>query len=162
MFNADKHGKSLEELEKFECNDSCLILFNKLENENDIKKIVNSGADFSPVFKECNARGVMEFIDPLTDEQLKKFIEEIELLWVMHADPLELECLESIDVDFLVVQTVEKNKTSEVADLVLPTSCWLEKNGTFTNSFGYTQKFSKIIEKPETVLDDEEIMKKFI
>lgn len=50
------------------------------------------------------------------------------------------------DVDFLVVQDIFLNETGEYADVVLPASSFVEKDGTFTNTERKIQRVRKVID----------------
>ena len=65
------------------------------------------------------------------------------------------KCFEALD--FLVVQDLFLNDTAKLADVVLPTKCFAEKEGTFTNTERKIQRVHKVVEAPATVRDDWEI-----
>ena len=65
------------------------------------------------------------------------------------------KCFEALD--FLVVQDLFLNDTAKLADVVLPTKCFAEKEGTFTNTERKVQRVRKVVEAPETVRDDWDI-----
>ena len=48
-------------------------------------------------------------------------------------------------VDFLVVQDIFLSETAEYADVVLPSACFAEKDGTFTNTERRVQRVRKAI-----------------
>jgi formate dehydrogenase alpha subunit len=51
-------------------------------------------------------------------------------------------------VDFLVVQDIFLTETAEYADVVLPSACFAEKEGTFTNTERRVQLVRKAVEAP--------------
>ncbi|RMG18018.1 MAG: twin-arginine translocation signal domain-containing protein [Planctomycetota bacterium] len=55
---------------------------------------------------------------------------------------------------FLIVNEVYPTKTTELADLVLPASLWVEKNGVYGNSERRTQQWFKMVEPPGQARDD--------
>ena len=55
---------------------------------------------------------------------------------------------------FLIVSDVYPTATTEGADLVLPASMWVEKNGVFGNSERRTQQWFKQVEPPGDARDD--------
>ena len=55
---------------------------------------------------------------------------------------------------FLIVSEVYPSATTEIADLVLPASMWVEKNGVFGNSERRTQQWFKMVEPPGDARDD--------
>ncbi len=61
---------------------------------------------------------------------------------------------EGLDDKFLVVSEIYPTATTELADLVLPASLWVEKNGIFGNSERRTQQWFKMVEPPGDARDD--------
>jgi nitrate reductase NapA len=55
---------------------------------------------------------------------------------------------------FLVVSDVYPTATTRIADLVLPSAMWVEKNGMFGNSERRTQQWFKQVEPPGQARDD--------
>ena len=62
------------------------------------------------------------------------------------------------DVDFLVVQDIFLSETAEYADVVLPSVCFAEKQGTFTNTERRVQLVRKAVDPPGTAGNDWEIL----
>jgi predicted molibdopterin-dependent oxidoreductase YjgC len=62
------------------------------------------------------------------------------------------------DVEFLVVQDIFLSETAEYADVVLPTACFAEKNGTFTNTERRVQRVRKAVSAPGQARDDWKII----
>ncbi|MBL7152340.1 MAG: formate dehydrogenase subunit alpha [Phycisphaerae bacterium] len=61
-------------------------------------------------------------------------------------------------VDFLVVQDIFLSETAEYADVVLPTVCFAEKNGTFTNTERRVQRVRKAVAPPGRARGDWQIL----
>jgi nitrate reductase (cytochrome) len=55
---------------------------------------------------------------------------------------------------FLIVSEIYPTATTEIADLVLPASMWVEKNGVFGNSERRTQQWFKMVDPPGDARDD--------
>ncbi len=55
---------------------------------------------------------------------------------------------------FLVVSEVYPTPTTEVADVVLPSAMWIEREGMFGNSERRTQHFGKMLEPPGEAMSD--------
>jgi predicted molibdopterin-dependent oxidoreductase YjgC len=55
-------------------------------------------------------------------------------------------------LDFLVVQDIFLTETAELADVVLPATCFAEKDGTFTNTSRRVQRVSSLQENPGKIL----------
>ncbi|MGC8716705.1 MAG: molybdopterin-dependent oxidoreductase [bacterium] len=58
----------------------------------------------------------------------------------------------------IIVQTSYYSKELEKADIVLPSAIWLEEDGTFINLEGKEQKRAKVLNPPESVKANEEII----
>jgi predicted molibdopterin-dependent oxidoreductase YjgC len=61
-------------------------------------------------------------------------------------------------VDFLVSQDIFLSETAEYADVVLPTVCFAEKDGTFTNTERRVQRVRKAVAPPGKARVDWEII----
>ncbi|MCP4021624.1 MAG: molybdopterin-dependent oxidoreductase, partial [Desulfobacteraceae bacterium] len=61
-------------------------------------------------------------------------------------------------LDLLIVQDIFLTETALMADVVLPSFCFAEKNGTFTNSERRVQRVRKAVEPPDGPLEDWEIL----
>jgi formate dehydrogenase alpha subunit len=61
-------------------------------------------------------------------------------------------------LDFLVVQDIFLTETARLADVVLPSKCFAEKEGTFSNTERRVQRVRKAIEAPGEAMDDWKIM----
>lgn len=55
---------------------------------------------------------------------------------------------------FLIVSDVYPTATTELADLILPSAMWVEKNGVFGNSERRTQQWFKMVSPPGEARDD--------
>ncbi len=55
---------------------------------------------------------------------------------------------------FLIVSDVYPTATTELADLVLPSAMWVEKNGMYGNSERRTQQWFKMVQPPGEARDD--------
>lgn len=57
-------------------------------------------------------------------------------------------------LDLLIVQDIFMTETAELADVVLPSSCFAEKDGTFTNTERKVQRVRKAVNPPGDAKDD--------
>ncbi len=71
---------------------------------------------------------------------------------VNHAE----KCLDNLD--FMVVQDIFLTETAQLADVVLPTACYAEKDGTFANSERRVQRIRKAVDPPGEAWDDWKIL----
>jgi len=55
---------------------------------------------------------------------------------------------------FMIVSEVYPTATTEIADLVLPSAMWVEKNGMFGNSERRTQQWFRMVKPPGDARDD--------
>ena len=58
------------------------------------------------------------------------------------------------NLEFLVVQDIFMTETAQIADVVLPSACFAEKDGTFTNTERRVQRVRKAVEPPGFARDD--------
>jgi len=76
----------------------------------------------------------------------------------MISDPDLSHAEESLKaVDFLVVQDIFLTETARLADVVLPSASFAEKDGTFTNTERRVQRIRKAVSAPGDALPDWEI-----
>ena len=89
----------------------------------------------------------------------------IHALYIMGEDPIStfpfsskiMRSLKSLEL--LVVQDIAMTETAKLAHVVLPASSWAEKDGTFTNAEGVTQKLLRVVDAPGQALPDWQILR---
>lgn len=62
------------------------------------------------------------------------------------------------NLDFLVVQDIFLTETARLADVVLPSACFAEKDGTFANTERRVQRVCKAVDPPGQAWDDWKII----
>jgi NADH-quinone oxidoreductase chain G len=62
-------------------------------------------------------------------------------------------------LDLLIVQDIALTETAKLAHIVLPAAGWAEKEGTFMNAEGVTQKLQRIVETQGQSLPDWQILR---
>lgn len=86
---------------------------------------------------------------------------EIKVMWVQTTNPFQT--LPNADryrkgarkgERFIIVSDVYPGRTTELADLILPSAMWVEKEGMFGNSERRTQHWFKMVEPPGQAKDD--------
>jgi len=98
------------------------------------------------------------------NQMIKATGDQIRALYVMGEDIVLSEpnvtALEAglNQIDFLVVQDIFFNETTRFADVVLPATCFAEKDGVFTNSERRVQLVRKAVEPPGEARADWEII----
>ncbi|MFH2204941.1 MAG: molybdopterin-dependent oxidoreductase [Elusimicrobiota bacterium] len=80
-------------------------------------------------------------------------------MWVQVTNPAQTipnlnENMRAARDRFLVVSDIYPTVTTELADVVLPSAGWVEKNGVFGNTERRTQQWFKMIEPPGDARDD--------
>lgn len=89
---------------------------------------------------------------------------EIKGMYVMGENPVlsdpDLSHVEAAlkKLDFLVVQDIFLTETAKLAHVVLPSACFAEKEGTFTNSERMVQRVRKAVSAPGEAKADGEII----
>lgn len=63
------------------------------------------------------------------------------------------------ELELLVVSDIFPSETAQLADVVLPTAQWAEEDGTMTNLEGRVIRRRKVLEPPEGVRSDLEVIK---
>jgi len=85
---------------------------------------------------------------------------EIKALYIIGENPLvsdpDLNHAEASlkHLDFLVVQDIFLTETARVADVVLPSCCFAEKEGTFSNTERRVQRVRKAVQQPGAARQD--------
>jgi nitrate reductase NapA len=87
---------------------------------------------------------------------------DIHTIWVQVTNPGQtlpnlhklFRAKEDLSDKFLVVSDVYPTATTELADLVLPSALWVEKNGMFGNSERRTQQWFRMVKPPGEARDD--------
>ena len=154
-------------------NEEC-YLFNKLIKnvfniKNDIECIVPSWeADDLLIKKEkaANPQGAREFGVKTNDtSSVKKIIKgNLKALYIIGNDIIDnsnakQDVLQTLSkLDFLVVQDTHNSDLSSIANVVLPSATFAEKEGTFTNINGFVQKTNRAVPCPAKAKPDLEIL----
>jgi formate dehydrogenase alpha subunit len=85
---------------------------------------------------------------------------KLKALYVIGENPLVSDpdlnhCEKSLgNLDFFVVQDIFMTETAQLADVVLPASCFAEKDGTFSNTDRRVHLVNKAVEPPGQAWDD--------
>lgn len=87
---------------------------------------------------------------------------DIDTLWVQVTNPGQslpnvhklFEAKAKLPNKFLIVSDVYPTATTALADLILPSALWVEKNGIFGNSERRTQQWFKMVNPPGDARDD--------
>ncbi len=87
---------------------------------------------------------------------------EIDVLWVQVTNPGQslpnlgklFDKKKGQDDKFLIVSDVYPTATTQLADLILPSALWVEKNGMYGNSERRTQQWFRMVNPPGEARDD--------
>ncbi len=75
------------------------------------------------------------------------------------SDPNSTHTIKALEsLQFLVVQDIFMTETAALADVVLPSACFAEKDGTFANTERKVQRVRKAVEPPGEAKDDMSIV----
>ena len=86
----------------------------------------------------------------------------IDTIWVQVTNPGQslpnlhklFNAKRGLEGKFLIVSDVYPTATTQMADLILPSAMWVEKNGIYGNSERRTQQWFKMVEPPGQARDD--------
>ncbi len=139
-----------------------------LQNVNPIFQLVkhldqNSTLKILNCFSKGNTLGALQNLDIV--KGLNEFITEFDsskknIVFTVGSNPVNnsiysLKIKETlIDADFVVSLDLFKNETTELSDIILPTTTFGEKEGTFTNLEMRTLMQNKILPTPGSALNE--------
>ncbi len=89
---------------------------------------------------------------------------DLKALYIMGENPMmsdpDLSHVEAAlkNLDLLVVQDIFLNETGQLADVVLPSACFAEKDGTFSNTERRVQRIRKAVDAPGEAKADWQII----
>ncbi len=126
---------------------------------------VDDNAAIKKMEKGWNVKGLskkpgMALTDMMPAAETKK----IKSLYIIGENPLVSDpdthhVKKSLNsLDFLVVQDIFLTETAQMADVVLPSTCFAEKDGTFSNTERKIQRVRKAVNAPGDALGDWEII----
>ena len=124
--------------------------------------------DLAPRERMAEAWGVKDLPDQVglvvTEMMNKAHAGELKSLYIIGENPMVSDpdlnhARKSIEkLDLLVVQDIFMTETARMADVILPSACFAEKEGTFTNTERKVQRVREAVEKPGESRDDWEIL----
>ena len=139
-----------------------------LQNVNPIFQLVkhldqNSNLKILNCFSKGNTLGALQNLDIV--KGLNEFITEFEsskknIIFTVGSNPVNNSIYSHkiketlIDADFVVSLDLFKNETTELSDIILPTTTFGEKEGTFTNLEMRTLMQNKILPTPGSALNE--------
>jgi len=126
---------------------------------------VTDDAAVSRMEEAWGVTGLSNQIGLKATEMVQKAHEgELKALYVIGENPMvsdpDLNHAEKSlnNLDFLVVQDIFLTETARLASVVLPATCFAEKDGTFTNSERRVQRIRKAVKPPGIAQSDDRIL----
>ena len=139
-----------------------------IQNTNSISNLINyldknSNLKILNCFSKGNTFGAIQNIDLV--KGLNEFINEFDssknnIVFTIGSNPVNSSIYSNqikdklINANFVVSLDLFKNETTELANIILPTTSFGEKEGTFTNLEMRTLKQNKILPTPGSVLNE--------
>ena len=139
-----------------------------IQNTNSISNLINyldknSNLKILNCFSKGNTFGALQNIDLV--KGLNEFINEFDssknnIVFTIGSNPVNSSIYSNqikdklINANFVVSLDLFKNETTELANIILPTTSFGEKEGTFTNLEMRTLKQNKILPTPGSVLNE--------
>lgn len=129
--------------------------YQKVEEKENLEKF-KKGWDVD-YLSQKNGLTVVEMLDAADEDKLNA-------LYIMGENPIISDPNQNHvkkvyeKLDFLVVQDIFLTETAKYADVVLPASCFAEKDGTFTNSDRRIQMVNKAVDAPGEAMADWKIL----
>jgi len=125
---------------------------------------VNDIAAHEKFAKAWNADPLSGKVGMTVTEMIPAAGKSIKALYIMGENPILSDadghhvekCLSALD--FMVVQDIFLTETAKLADVVLPSTCFAEKEGTFTNTERKVLRVRKAIDPPGEAWEDSRII----
>ncbi|AMD16858.1 hypothetical protein TL18_01670 [Methanobrevibacter sp. YE315] len=129
-----------------EIDDSSVVVFNYVDEKDDLDKLESLNCKILPVFSKPNTKGALNIIDSKSNDELIEMFDNTKLLVVFNDDVVD-----EFDYDFTKISKIIslaccENDTTKISDIVIPIKSWLEQDGSFVNAMGETQSFSSVVE----------------
>jgi formate dehydrogenase alpha subunit len=125
--------------------------YQPVADENNIKKFAASWGELK--FSAKPGLTVTEMFGAAESGRIKAIYVMGENPVLSDPDQQHIEhCIHSLD--FFVVQDIFLTETARFADVVLPSTCFAEKEGTFTNTERLVQRVRKAVEPPGEARED--------
>jgi formate dehydrogenase alpha subunit len=152
---------------------------NPLRGQNNVQGATDMGClpDFYPGYQKVNITGIRQKFQSIwgtslsdkpgltATEMIKAAVDgNLKAMYIMGENPVMSDpdmnhTITSLkNLNFLVVQDIFMTETAELADVVLPSACFAEKDGTFTNTARRVQRVRKAVEPPGEAKEDSSII----
>ena len=152
---AGEEFDALEKLRgKLQAEPELVILFNDSVKGEAVRRLVDFGSSLGIPVQYCalldysNSRGAVD-MRILPDagglSVAEMLAADLDVLWVVGANPLKGGVTLPVRERFIVVQEMFLTETAQAADVVLPAGSAYEKTGTVTNVCGQVQRLKRAI-----------------
>ena len=142
--------------------ETSLIIFNKINSQEDLERINNivekSNCKVLPVYSKSNTKGIFNFIDSKSKEEMVELLDNTKILLVFNEDIVDEIEFDYSRISKIISFACFENNTTKISDIIIPIKSWLEKEGSFINAMGETQKFTSVVESD--ILSEIEIIEK--
>lgn len=137
-----------EFLDKFkgEIDDSSVVVFNYVDETDDLDKLGSLACKILPVFSKANTKGALNIIDSKSSEEMVELFDETKLLLVFNDDVVDEFDYEFSKISKIISFACCENDTTKIADIIVPVKSWLEHDGSFVNAMGEEQNFNFAVE----------------
>lgn len=127
-------------------------------------QVVTDDAVREKFSKAWNVSSLPDKVGLTVTEMIPAAGKTIKAMYIMGENPLLSDadvdhvgkCLSKLD--FLVVQDIFMTETAKLADVVLPSGCFAEKEGTFTNTERKVLRVRKAVDAPGEAMTDFDII----
>ena len=127
-------------------------------------QVVTDAAIREKFAKAWNVPTLPEKVGMTVTEMIPSAGKTIKALYIMGENPMMSDAdIDHVEkslsaLDFLVVQDIFLTETAKLADVVLPSTCFAEKEGTFTNTERKVLRVRKALDAPGEALEDYRII----
>ena len=137
-----------------EIDDSSVVVFNYVDDADNLNKIESLNCKILPVFSKPNTKGALSILDAKSKEDMVELFDNTKVLLVFNDD-----IVNEFDYDFTKISKIIsldccENDTAKAANVVIPIKSWLEKDGTFVNAMGEAQNFNSVVESDDLGIID--------
>ena len=129
-----------------EIDDSSVVVFNYIDEADDLDKLESLNCKILPVFSKPNTKGALNIIDSKSSDEMIELFDNTKVLLVFNDDVVS-----EFDYDFTKISKIIslaccENDTTKISNIIIPIKTWLEKDGSFVNAMGEEQNFNSVVE----------------
>lgn len=141
LIEIDSYDNITDTLKTIQITPKTVILINEVEDYETIKSFVKeNNIKIIPILSYPNSYSILEKIEKTSREDNTNIINESEVLIFINEETTNFEDFNIKDKEIISITPLLSGKNNEI-----PVRQWCEKEGSFTNSLGYTQEFDDAI-----------------